>query len=84
MFLSTPNLNWLVGCQRDADLRNSVIDNDLSVVDSMPWFGLPDGWESPLRKVAGSAISRFACKPDWHMSVFFGGPGIAEEAASTQ
>lgn len=83
-FLSTPNLNWLVGCQRDADLRNSVIDSDLSVVDGMPlvwiagWLGIPIA-----ERVAGSAIFEgLRASRTQRMSVFFfGGPeGIAEEA----
>ncbi len=83
-FLSTPNLNWLVTCQQDADLRNSVIDSDLSIVDGMPlvwvagWLGIPI-----VERVAGSAVFEgLRSSRAQRMSVFFfGGPrGIAEEA----
>ena len=35
-FLSTPNLNFLIGCQSDAAFRDSVIHSDLNVADGMP------------------------------------------------
>lgn len=85
-FLSTPNLNWLVACQRDADLRNSVIDSDLSIVDGMPlvwvarWLGIPIG-----ERVAGSAVfdGLRASRTQRLKVFFFGGPvGIAEAAAN--
>lgn len=83
-FLSTPNLNWLVACQTDQDLRNSVIDSDLSIVDGMPlvwvarWLGVPIA-----ERVAGSAVfDGLRASRAQPMSVFFfGGPeGIAEAA----
>jgi N-acetylglucosaminyldiphosphoundecaprenol N-acetyl-beta-D-mannosaminyltransferase len=83
-FLSTPNLNWLVACQKDQDLRNSVIDSDLSIVDGMPlvwvarWLGVPIA-----ERVAGSAVfDGLRASRAQPMSVFFfGGPeGIAEAA----
>jgi len=38
-FLSTPNLNFLIGCQSDISFRDSVINSDLSVADGMPSYG---------------------------------------------
>ena len=35
-FISTPNLNFLIACQKDAEFRNSVINSDLSVADGKP------------------------------------------------
>jgi N-acetylglucosaminyldiphosphoundecaprenol N-acetyl-beta-D-mannosaminyltransferase len=83
-FLSTPNLNWLIACQHDQDLRNSVIDSDLSIVDGMPlvwvagWLGIPIA-----ERVAGSAVFEgLRSSRVRRLSVyFFGGPeGIAEAA----
>ena len=36
LFISTPNLNFLIGCQTDDAFRRSVIESDLSVADGMP------------------------------------------------
>jgi N-acetylglucosaminyldiphosphoundecaprenol N-acetyl-beta-D-mannosaminyltransferase len=83
-FLSTPNLNWLVACQTDPALRNSVIDSDLSIVDGMPlvwvawWLGIPIH-----ERVAGSAVFEFLRSSEIRRVTvyFFGGPeGIAETA----
>ncbi len=83
-FLSTPNLNWLVACQADQRLRNSVIDSDLSIADGMPlvwvarWLGIPI-----RERVAGSAVfEHLRSSKAQSLSVyFFGGPeGIAEAA----
>ena len=47
LFLSTPNLNFLIAAQSDGPFRDSVIHSDLSVADGMPivWLarllGLP-------------------------------------------
>lgn len=82
--LSTPNLNWVVACQHDSALRNSVIDSDLSVADGMPlvwvarWLGIPI-----RERVAGSAVFEvLRSSKTQRLSVyFFGGPdGIAEVA----
>ncbi len=83
-FLSTPNLNWLVACQTDQILRNSVIDSDLSIADGMPlvwvarWLGIPI-----RERVAGSAVFEHlrSSKAKRLAVYFFGGPeGIAEAA----
>lgn len=83
-FLSTPNLNWLVACQHDRDLRRSVIDSDLSVVDGMPLVWVARWLGVPLReRVAGSAIfDALRGSAAARLRVFFfGGPvGIAEQA----
>lgn len=83
-FLSTPNLNWIVACLQDAELRNSVVDSDLSVPDGMPIIWIARMLRIPLRqRVAGSGlIERLKADPARKTSVyFFGGPeGVAEEA----
>ena len=85
-FLSTPNLNFLIGCLSDAAFRDSVIHSDLSVADGMPlvWMARLLGIPIPER-VAGSGIfeALWHEKPDGKpLSVFFfGGPdGVAEQA----
>lgn len=84
-FLSTPNLNFLVACQTDADFRASVINSDLCIADGMPLVWIARLLGIPIRKrVAGSdlfeALRREEAPP---VSVyFFGGkPGVAEAAS---
>ncbi len=90
LFLSTPNLNFLIGCQHDVAFRQSVIDSDLSVADGMPlvwmsrWLGVP----LPER-VTGSGLFERLCDDlpapgQAPIKVyFFGGPPGAAEAASS-
>lgn len=84
-FLSTPNLNFLITSQDNADFRNSVIRSNLTVADGMPlvWIGRVMGL--PLReRVAGSTLFERLCRKTMRaMPVyFFGGPeGAAGEAA---
>ena len=84
-FLSTPNLNFLVACQTDADFRASVINSDLCIADGMPLVWIARLLDIPIReRVAGSdlfeALRRAESQP---LSVyFFGGkPGVAEAAS---
>ncbi|WP_085317943.1 WecB/TagA/CpsF family glycosyltransferase [Derxia lacustris] len=86
MFLSTPNINFLIACQTDAAFRESVIDSDLSVADGMPIIWLSRLVGTPLpERVAGSTLFERLCgdaaRP---VSVYlFGGPdGIAAKAAA--
>jgi N-acetylglucosaminyldiphosphoundecaprenol N-acetyl-beta-D-mannosaminyltransferase len=83
-FLSTPNLNFLIGAQSDSAFRNSVINSELSIADGMPlvWIarllGIPI-----LERVAGSALfDTLRNESEKPLSVFFfGGPEGAAEAA---
>ncbi len=79
--LSTPNLNWLITCQRDEAFRNSVLQSELSLPDGMPVVWLARLLGLPLRqRVPGSDLfQRLRAKP---ISVhFFGGPpGFAGQA----
>lgn len=83
-FLSTPNLNFLVACQDDADFRRSVIDSDLSVADGMPlvWMARLLGIPLPER-VAGSGLVERLRRPGGEpvKVYFFGGPDGAAQAA---
>lgn len=83
-FLSTPNLNFLIACQDDADFRASVINSDLSVADGMPLVWMARLLDIPIReRVAGSSLFE-ALRSDAErpLSVYFFGapPGVAEQA----
>lgn len=84
-FLSTPNLNFLIACQADAEFRRSVIDSDLSVADGMPlvWMARLLGIPLPQR-VPGSGLLERLRRERGSEPVkvyFFGGPGGVAEAA---
>ena len=89
LFLSTPNLNFLVAAQRDAAFRASVEASDLSVADGMPvlWLARLQGTPLPER-VAGSTLfdelRRGVGQEVLGRPVkvyFFGGPpGVAQQA----
>lgn len=89
LFLSTPNLNFLMGCQMDLDFRLSVIDSDLSTADGMPLIWMSRWLDAPLpERVTGSNIfERLQSDPlrpgEEPLKVyFFGGPdGAAQQAA---
>lgn len=84
-FLSTPNLNFLIGSQSDASFRNSVIRSDVSVADGMPLVWIARIMGIPVHeRVAGASL--FECMSEdknYPLSVyFFGGPaGAAAQAA---
>jgi N-acetylglucosaminyldiphosphoundecaprenol N-acetyl-beta-D-mannosaminyltransferase len=93
LFLSTPNLNFLITAQTDAAFRNSVIHSDLSVADGMPIVWLAQLLGVPIReRVAGASVfqtlmspARAATGHDEKTSTirvfFFGGPtGVAQAA----
>ena len=89
LFLSTPNLNFLVAAQRDDAFRQSVLASDLSVADGMPvlWLARLQGTPLPER-VAGSTLfdelrhgvgQEVLGRPV--KVYFFGGPpGVARQA----
>lgn len=84
-FISTPNLNFLIGCRTDSRFRESVINSDLSIADGMPlvWIARILGVPIPER-VPGSGVFEGLRKDDsGHLSVyFFGGPdGVAARAS---
>lgn len=89
LFLSTPNLNFLMACQTDLDFRLSVIDSDLSTADGMPLIWVSSWLGAPLpERVTGSNIfERLLSDPLQPGEVplkvyFFGGPdGAAQQAA---
>ncbi len=83
-FLSTPNLNFVIGCLSDAEFRQSVINSDLSVADGMPLVWIARLLGIPITtRIAGSSlfdVLRRRLGPP--MSVYFyGGPdGVAKAA----
>ncbi len=83
-FISTPNLNFLIGCRSDRQFRASVINSDLSIADGMPLVWIARLLGIPIReRVSGAGLFETlrnnAAQP---LSVyFFGGPGGAAETA---
>lgn len=88
VFLSTPNLNFLIAAQGDAAFRDSVVFSDVSIPDGMPivWIarllGLP-----LLERVAGSSTFEALRRGQgglgrpWRVYFFGGPPGVAKKAA---
>lgn len=83
-FLSTPNLNFLIGCLTDVRFRASVINSDLSIADGMPlvWIARLLGIPIRERVSGGTLFDTLRYGPGEQLSVFFfGGPDGAAEAA---
>ena len=56
-FVSTPNVNFLIGCLGDRPFRHSVLNSDLSIADGMPLIWVARLLGVPLReRVAGSDL----------------------------
>jgi len=87
LFLSTPNLNFLIGAQSDDDYRDTVIASDMNIADGMPLVWIARLLGLPIRtRLAGSdllaALSDEAGGPAKPLKVaFFGGPEGAGAAA---
>lgn len=87
LFVSTPNLNFLITCQRNAVFRQSVIDSDLCLADGMPLVWMSRWLASPLpERVTGSGLFEALQQPVPGLPpvrvYFFGGPpGVAAAAA---
>lgn len=88
LFISTPNLNFLIASQEDTEFRNSVIHSDLSLADGMPIIWLAKLLKLPVReRVAGSSLFEALRYPPLNTGekplkvYFFGGPdGVAQRA----
>ena len=84
-FLSTPNLNFLIGCRTNDSFRTSVLNSDLSICDGMPivWLAHLLNISIPER-VSGSGVFEALRTGSSQMAVFFfGGPsGVAEMACA--
>ena len=86
LFLSTPNLNFLIASQRDPAFQRSVLNSDLSVADGMPivWIARLLGIPLPGR-VAGSDIFEALMRGEGgpiKVYLFGGEEGVAERAAA--
>ena len=87
MFLSTPNLNFVIEAQKNELFRKSVIHSDLSIADGMPVVFMCKLLGIPIKeRVAGSSlveelIDNDQLKENPIKVYFFGGDdGIAEKA----
>ncbi len=87
VFLSTPNLNFLIASQKNDKFRNSVINSDLSIADGMPIIFMCKLLQLPITKrVAGSSLIETLnedkrCIKNPVKVFFFGGQdGVAEKA----
>jgi N-acetylglucosaminyldiphosphoundecaprenol N-acetyl-beta-D-mannosaminyltransferase len=91
LFLSTPNLNFIVAAQRDPEFRQSLLLSDLCPVDGMGalvicrMLGLPTntrvaGSDIP-REMAANAQRRIG-RP-FRVALFGGDHGVAEKAQKT-
>lgn len=83
-FLSTPNLNFLIACQKDAKFRDAVINSDLSIADGMPLVWLARLLGIPIaERVAGSDLFEQLRKdtaPPLSVYFFGGVENVAETA----
>lgn len=91
LFLTTPNLNFLIGCQRDPAFAQSVLDSDLSLADGMPllWLARLLGVPLPERVAGSSLFERLRHTPHGPDVIpirvyYFGGPPGAAEAAANR
>jgi N-acetylglucosaminyldiphosphoundecaprenol N-acetyl-beta-D-mannosaminyltransferase len=89
LFISTPNLNFLINSQRDPVFASSVVHSDLSLPDGMPIVWLARLFGMPIReRVAGSslfeALNQTSTSDEQKplRIFFFGGPEGAGQAAS--
>lgn len=89
LFISTPNLNFLIAAQQDARFASSVVHSDLSLPDGMPIVWLARILGIPIEeRLAGSSLFealRQSTPPTGQQPLrvfFFGGPAGAGKAAS--
>ena len=74
-FISTPNLNFIIGCRADSQFRDSVINSDLSIADGMPLVWIARLLGIPIReRVAGSGLfDQLRERTSTQLSVYFFG-----------
>ncbi len=84
-FLSTPNLNFAIGCLTDTSFRDSVLNSDLNVADGWPIVAIARLLRIDLpERVAGSSLFERMRRSSQRPPVavyFFGGPEGAASAA---
>jgi N-acetylglucosaminyldiphosphoundecaprenol N-acetyl-beta-D-mannosaminyltransferase len=83
-FISTPNLNFLIGCRADSGFRDSVVHSDLSIADGMPLVWMARLLAVPItQRVAGSDLFAQLGKgltAPLRVYFFGGAPGVAQTA----
>jgi len=90
LFISTPNLNFLVASQKDAAFKDSVIHSDLSLADGLPIIWLARLMGVPIKeRVAGASLFEalryqpLAVGQQPLKVYFFGGAdGVAQRASA--
>jgi N-acetylglucosaminyldiphosphoundecaprenol N-acetyl-beta-D-mannosaminyltransferase len=83
--IATPNLNFVISAQTDAEFRESVIGSDLCLADGMPLVWMARLLKLPIpERVAGSELfDRLLAHAGPPVTVyFFGGPTGAGKAAA--
>ena len=83
--IATPNLNFVISAQTDAEFRESVIGSDLCLADGMPLVWMARLLKLPIpERVAGSELfDRLLAHAGPPVTVyFFGGPAGAGKAAA--
>jgi exopolysaccharide biosynthesis WecB/TagA/CpsF family protein len=83
--IATPNLNFVISAQTDAEFRDSVIGSDLCLADGMPLVWMARLLKLPIpERVAGSELfDRLLAHAGPPVTVyFFGGPAGAGKAAA--
>jgi len=83
--IATPNLNFVISAQTDAEFRDSVIGSDLCLADGMPLVWMARLLKLPIpERVAGSELfDRLLAHAGPPVTVyFFGGPIGAGQAAA--
>ena len=83
--IATPNLNFVISAQTDAEFRESVIGSDLCLADGMPLVWMARLLKLPIpERVAGSELfDRLLAHAGPPVTVyFFGGPIGAGQAAA--
>jgi N-acetylglucosaminyldiphosphoundecaprenol N-acetyl-beta-D-mannosaminyltransferase len=83
--LSTPNLNFLVHSQQDADFRESLLSSDLCPADGLPIVWIAWLMGLPISRVAGSDIFDALRAPQrsarpLNVFLFGGAEGVAASA----
>ena len=86
LFVSTPNVNFLIGSLNDSDFYDSVLASDLVLVDGMPIVWISRLMGIPVReRVAGSDLFESFVGGELASQVFFfgGNEGTAERACAS-
>lgn len=86
LFLTTPNLNFLITSQNDNDFKDTVLNSDLSIADGkyIVWIARLLGAPIPERVAGSDLIELLIEDKDKPLKVFFfgGQDGVAEIACN--